>query len=214
MTRPLAIDLVADVVCPWCYLGWRRLKTALAARPNVDGRITWRAYQLDPSLPEEGVDRKAYMAAKFKDPARLKAAHDALVAGGLEEGLTFNFDQIDKTPNTNAAHRLIRWAHGAGLQEVMIEALFAAYFTDGRDIGDPTVLADLAEGAGLDRLTVLNLLAEGVDKEAVAREHAMAVQSGVTGVPFVIFGGKLAVVGAEAPERIVAAIDQALEAAA
>ncbi|MDB5456190.1 MAG: oxidoreductase, partial [Caulobacter sp.] len=79
MTRPLAIDLVADVVCPWCYLGWRRLKTALAARPNVDGRITWRAYQLDPSLPEEGVDRKAYMAAKFKDPARLKAAHDALV---------------------------------------------------------------------------------------------------------------------------------------
>jgi len=211
MGQPLLIDLVADVVCPWCYLGWRRLKSALALRPDVEPLIVWRPYQLDPTLPEQGVDRKAYMAGKFKDPVKLKAVHTALVEGGAEDGIVFNFDAIALSPNTNAAHRLIRWGQGAGRQDAVVEALFAAYFTHGRDIGDPQVLAEIGEAAGLDRLVILRLLSEGADRDSVAREHAMAVQGGITGVPFAIFGGKLAVVGAESPENIAAAIDKALE---
>jgi predicted DsbA family dithiol-disulfide isomerase len=212
-TAPLIIDVVADVVCPWCYLGWRRLKSALALRPDVEAKLIWRPYQLDPTLPEEGVDRKQYMASKFRDPEKLKAVHAALVEGGAEEGIRFDFEAIEFSPNTNAAHRLIRWALTAGAQDQVVEALFKAYFTDGLDIGDPMVLGDIAEAAGMERLVVLQLLSEGADKEAVAREHAMAVQGGVTGVPFAIFAGKVAVVGAESPERITQAIDQALGSA-
>ena len=214
MGQPLLIDLVADVVCPWCYLGWRRVKSAVALRPDVEPLIVWRPYQLDPTLPDQGVDRKAYMAGKFKDSVKLKAVHTALVEAGTEEGIVFNFEDIALSPNTSAAHRLVRWAHGAGKQDAVVEALFAAYFTDGRDIGDPVVLADIGEAAGMDPVVILQLLSEGVDKETIAREHAMAVQAGVTGVPFAIFAGKLAVVGAESPENIAQAIDKALEPAA
>jgi predicted DsbA family dithiol-disulfide isomerase len=213
MGQPLLIDLVADVVCPWCYLGWRRVKSAVTLRPDVEPLIVWRPYQLDPTLPEQGVDRKAYMAGKFKDPVKLKAVHTALVEAGAEEGIIFNFEDIALSPNTSAAHRLIRWAHGAGRQDAVVEGLFAAYFTQGRDIGDPQVLAGIGEAVGMDPVVILQLLAEGADKDTIAREHAMAVQGGVTGVPFAIFGGKLAVVGAESPENIAQAIDQALAAA-
>jgi predicted DsbA family dithiol-disulfide isomerase len=212
MSQPMIVDVVADVVCPWCYLGWRRVKAAVALRPDIEAKLIWRPYQLDPTLPEEGVDRRAYMASKFKDQERLKAVHEALVSGGADDGITFNFEIIDKSPNTNAAHRLIRWALTAGVQDAVVEGLFAAYFTQGLDIGDPMVLADIAEAAGMERLVVLQLLSEGADKESVTREHSMAVQGGVTGVPYVIFGGKVAVVGAESPERIAEAIDQALRA--
>lgn len=214
MGQPLLIDLVADVVCPWCYLGWRRVKSALALRPDVEPLIVWRPYQLDPSLPEQGIDRKAYMAGKFKDPVKLKAVHTALVEAGAEEDIVFRFEDIALSPNTSAAHRLIHWAHGAGRQDAVVEGLFAAYFTEGRDIGAPRVLADIGAAAGMDPVVILRLLAEGADKETVAREHAMAVQGGITGVPFAIFGGKLAVVGAESRENIAQAIDKALEAAA
>ena len=210
MAQQMIIDVVADVVCPWCYLGWRRLKSAVALRPDVQVQLVWRPYQLDPTLPEEGVDRKQYMANKFKDPDKLKAVHAALIEGGAEEGIRFNFDAIEFSPNTNAAHRVIRWALTAGVQDQVVEAMFAAYFEQGLDIGDPMVLADIAEAAGMERIVVLQLLSEGADKDAVTREHAMAVQGGVTGVPFAIFAGKVAVVGAETPERIVEAIDQAL----
>ena len=210
MAQPLRIDVVADIVCPWCYLGWRRVLAAAALRPDIEVSIVWRPYQLDPSIPEQGVDRKAYMAAKFKDPERLRAVHDALVAGGADDGIIFDFDAIQLSPNTNAAHRLVRWALTAGVQDLVVEALFAAYFTEGRDIGDPMVLADIAGAAGMERLVVLQLVSEGADKASVTQEHAMAVKGGVTGVPYMIFAGKVAVVGAESPEHIVAAIDQAL----
>jgi predicted DsbA family dithiol-disulfide isomerase len=214
VAQPLIIDVVADVVCPWCYLGWRRVKSAVALRPDVEPLIVWRPYQLDPSLPEQGVDRKAYMAGKFKDALKLKAVHTALAEAGAEEGIVFDFEVIERAPNTSAAHRLIRWAHGAGKQEAVVEALFAAYFTQGLDIGDPMVLADIADAAGMDPVVILRLLSEGADKEVIAREHGMAVQGGITGVPFAIFGGKLAVVGAESPENIAEAIDKALEQSA
>ncbi|HEX6858958.1 MAG TPA: DsbA family oxidoreductase [Caulobacteraceae bacterium] len=214
MTQPLQIDFIADVVCPWCYLGWRRLEKAIALRPDVQATVVWRPYQLDPSIPEEGVDRRSYMAAKFADPVRRDAMLEALNNAAAEDGIELKLADIPISPNTNAAHRLIRWAQGQGLQEPVLEAVLRAYFTELKDIGDPLVLADIAEANGMDRLAVLKLLSEGADKDAVSHEHMMAVRAGVSGVPFMIFGGKVAASGAEAPERLAMAIDKALEMAA
>ena len=215
MPQPLHIDFIADVVCPWCYIGWRRLEQALAMRPDVAAEVLWRPYQLDPSIPEEGVDRRAYMEAKFgSDPDRRKAMLEALNEAASGVGLDLRLADIPISPNTHAAHRRLRWAQGQGLQQPVLEAVLRAYFVELKDIGDPVVLADLAETAGMERMTVLRLLSEGADKDAVTREHMMAVQGGVTGVPFMIFGGKVAAVGAEAPERLAMAIDKALEMAA
>lgn len=206
----LHIDLVADVVCPWCYLGWRRLKTALEMRPNIQADITWRPFQLDPSLPEEGVARDAYMAKKFPDAERRKAMGEALAANAAGDGIVLKLSEIPVAPNTNAAHRLIRWALSAGVQDQVVEALFKAYFTDLLDIGDPMVLADIAADAGMERQVILELLAEGTDKETVTAEHETAHRAGVSGVPFYIFDGKLSVSGAESPERLVRVLDTAV----
>jgi predicted DsbA family dithiol-disulfide isomerase len=210
----MQIDFIADVVCPWCYLGWRRLHAALALRPDVKAAVVWRPYQLDPSLPEEGVDRAAYMAAKFPDAERRDAIGKILDENAAQDGITWDLKAIKVSPNTNAAHRLIRWSQTAGAQDVVLEAVLAAYFSQGKDIGDPVVLADIAGEAGMDRLLVLRLLSEGADKDVITREHQMAHEGGVSGVPFMIFDGKLAVSGAEPPERLVKAIDKAVELAA
>ena len=209
--RPrLDIDLVADMVCPWCFIGWRRLQAAAALRPEVDVHVTWRPYQLDPTLPEGGVDRAAYLAKKFPDAARRREVSRMLVDLAAEDGITLNFDRIEKSPNTLAAHRLVRWAQAEGRQAEVLEGLFAAYFTDGKDIGDPEVLADIGAAAGMDRLRILDRLARGEDLAVVGQEHQIARDAGVTGVPFMIFAQKFSVIGAEAPAKLVRAIDHAL----
>jgi predicted DsbA family dithiol-disulfide isomerase len=210
----MQIDFIADVVCPWCYLGWRRLHKALAMRPDIQARVIWRPYQLDPTLPEEGVNRKAYMAAKFPDAERRDAIGKILDDNAAEDGIVWDLKAIKVSPNTNAAHRLIRWAQTAGAQEPVLEAVLKAYFSDGKDIGDPVVLADIATAAGMDGLLVLKLLSEGADKDTITREHQMAHEAGVSGVPFMIFDGKIAISGAEPPERLVKALDKAVELAA
>ena len=212
---PLVIDFIADVVCPWCYVGWRRLEKALALRPDVAVEVRWRPFQLDPTLPEEGVDRATYYAERFPDPARARAIGEALRATAAEDGLDLRLRDIPKSPNTNAAHRLIRWAGEAGVQAAAAEAVMRAYFTQLRDIGDPQVLADIGEelgggAVGLDRLRVLGRLADGTDAAQVFRDYATAVRSGVNSVPFTVFGGKAAVAGAESPARLAAAMDRAL----
>lgn len=214
MAQPLKIDFIADVVCPWCYIGWARLKAALALRPDIAAEVTWRPYQLDPTLPEEGVDRAAYMGAKFPDPEKRRAAMQALNTFAAEDGLDLKLSEIPMSPNTNAAHRLIRWAQGQGRQQAAVEAVMHAYFTELRDIGDPVVLAEIAEAIGMDRMTVLKLLSEGADTEAITREHVTAWRAGVRGVPFTIFDGRVAVSGAESAEHLAAAMDKALEPAA
>lgn len=214
MTQALKIDFIADVVCPWCYIGWRRLETALAQRPDVKAEITWRPYQLDPTIPEEGVDRKAYMAAKFTDPDRRAQMMAVLTQEAAVDHLELKLADIPVSPNTNAAHRLIRWAQGQGVQRPVLEAIMKAYFIELRDIGDPVVLADIAEANGMDRLMVLDLLSQGADKAQVAHEHGMAVEAGVTGVPCTIFDGKFAVMGCQSPDYFLRAIDKAVEKAA
>jgi predicted DsbA family dithiol-disulfide isomerase len=207
----LTIDVVSDVVCPWCYLGEKRLEAALAEEPEPV-MVRWRPYQLDPTIPEGGLDRAEYMARKFGANGRLKGIHDNLTRLGAEFGLDFAFDRIKRAPNTLDAHRLVRWAASANVQSEVVDRLFKAYFAEGRDIGDRAVLLDIASGCGMDASIVEKLFAEGADVEAVRGEIAEAQAIGVTGVPFFIFAGRLAVSGAQDVPLLRRAIGQAREA--
>ena len=209
------VDFVADVVCPWCYVGWARLKRTFALRPLVQPRIRWRPYQLNPELPAEGVDRKALMAAKFgAEPGRLGAVQESLMRQAAEDGLELKFDEIRLSPNTNAAHRLITWAELEGRGPEVAEAVMRAYFTELRDIGDPEALADIAAEHGMDREPVARRFVQGAGKDFVDQACDTAMRSGIQGVPFMIFASRVAVSGAHLPEDLVQAIDKALEPAA
>ncbi|HEV2649898.1 MAG TPA: DsbA family oxidoreductase [Rhizomicrobium sp.] len=207
----MQIDIVSDTVCPWCFIGKRRLERALAMRPDVPFEIFWRPYRLDPTIPREGVDRKAYMKAKFGDNPRSGAMRDAIVAEGEGEGISFAFDKILKSPNTLDSHRVIRWAAGAGLQDSVVERFFRAYFIEGRDIGDPAMLAELAGEAGMDAALVAKLLAGDADLAEVEREAGLANEMGISGVPTFIFDSRMMISGAREPELLVKVIDKALE---
>ncbi len=207
----LTIDVVSDVVCPWCYLGEKRLEMALKEAPQPVA-LRWRPYQLDPTIPDGGLDRAEYMAKKFGKSGKLQTAHDNLTRLGAEVGLPFAFDKIKRAPNTLDAHRLIRWANSAGVQGKVVDRLFKAYFVEGLDIGDRDVLIDIAGECGLDARLVEKLLAEGADADLVREEIAQAQAIGVSGVPFFIFAGRLGVPGAQDPSVLVRAMAQARQA--
>jgi predicted DsbA family dithiol-disulfide isomerase len=211
--EPLTIDVVSDVVCPWCYLGEKRLEAALAEEPQPV-QVRWRPYQLDPTIPEGGLDRAEYMAKKFGRDGRLQSIHDNLTRLGAELGVSFAFDRIKRSPNTLDAHRLIRWALSAGVQARVVDRLFEAYFVEGRDIGDRGVLREIAGECGLEAKLTEKLLAEGADVDLVREEIAQAQSIGVSGVPFFIFAGRLGVPGAQEPSVLRRAIAQARQAMA
>lgn len=206
MSLPVTLDVVVDVVCPWCFLGKRRLDAALAGLPDVDATVRYRPFQLDPDLPPEGRERQAYMKAKFGDLARVDEIHRRLVDMGADVGIAFAFDRIERTPNTLDAHRLIRWAAAEGKGEEMVERLFSLYFEEGEDIGDTDVLAAAAEAVGLDGAEIRDRLDAGEDRDAVAAEVAEATRIGVTGVPFTILAGKYGLSGAQSTEVFADAI--------
>ncbi|MFC7051354.1 DsbA family oxidoreductase [Hansschlegelia quercus] len=212
MSAPLQIEIFADPVCPWCWIGKRRLEAALAARPDVDATISWRPYQLDPTIPPEGLDRAEYLETKFDDPARVRATHDQLAAIGRDEGIAFLFGDIERAPNTLDAHRAIRIAAEEGpiAQGALMERLFEAYFTEGEDISDHDVIARAAEEAGLDWETLRDRLEGDEQAEEIREEIDQARAIGVEGVPCFIFAGKLVVMGAHPPEVLVEAMDRAL----
>jgi predicted DsbA family dithiol-disulfide isomerase len=205
----LIIDVVSDVVCPWCFVGKRRLEAALKQTGAEGVSVRWRPYQLDPSLPVEGLDRTAYMRAKFGDDSRLAEVHERLESLGAEVGIQFGFDRIRRAPNTLDAHRLVRWAGQAGAQEAMVERLFSDYFESGRDIGDPKSLAAAAEACGLDGESTRRRLAGPDDVAEVRADIEQARGIGVSGVPFFIFASKFAVSGAQAPDVLARAIEKA-----
>jgi predicted DsbA family dithiol-disulfide isomerase len=211
--EPLTIDVVSDVVCPWCYLGEKRLEAALAEEPQPV-QVRWRPYQLDPTIPEGGLDRAEYMAKKFGRDGRLQSIYDNLTRLGAELGVSFAFDRIKRSPNTLDAHRLIRWALSAGVQARVVDRLFEAYFVEGRDIGDRCVLSEIAGECGLEAKLTEKLLAEGADVDLVREEIAQAQSIGVSGVPFFIFAGRLGVPGAQEPSVLRRAIAQARQAMA
>jgi predicted DsbA family dithiol-disulfide isomerase len=210
MTNAITIDVVSDVVCPWCFIGQKRLDKAIAAVPDVEVSVRWRPFQLDPTIPPEGKDRKAYMLGKFGSEERLREAHARIQPLGEAEGIDFAFEAIKVSPNTLDAHRVIRWAGAAGedVQNRLVRNLFQLYFEQGMNTGDHAVLAGAADDAGMDRAVVESLLASDADREAVATEAATASRMGITGVPCFLLEGKYAVMGAQDADTLADAIRQ------
>jgi predicted DsbA family dithiol-disulfide isomerase len=203
----VTVEVVSDVICPWCFLGKRRLDKALASVPDVDIEVVFRPFFLDPTIPADGKDRREYMVAKFGEE-RLKTIHDPLIKAGLEDDVPFKFDKITRTPNTLNAHRLINWARADGKQSEIAEALFIAYWRDGRDIGDIHVLIDIAKSCGLDGEKVERDLLSDRDAKLIATEVLSAQRMGVTGVPTYIINQRYGVVGAQPAEVLASAIQQ------
>ncbi len=210
----MQIDFISDTVCPWCFIGKRRLARAIAMRPAISFDVRYRPYRLDPSLPRGGMDRAAYMAAKFGKNGGVEEAQKVIAAEGAKEGIEFDFAAIRRAPNTLDSHRLIRWAALTGAQDEVVERLFAAYFENGEDIGDIRVLADIADVSGMDGAQVADMLESDQDLALVEREDQLAREMGVTGVPAMIFANKVAVSGAREPQVLTMVIDKALEMAA
>jgi predicted DsbA family dithiol-disulfide isomerase len=210
MSEALTIDVVSDVVCPWCYIGKRRLEAALALRQDIVPEIRWRPFFLDPTVPREGKARIDYITGKFGSLEKIKPAHERITGLGKEIGIDFHLAAIEKQPNTLDAHRLIGWALAQGKADSLVENLFADFFVNGADLSDAAVLADIGARAGLDRKTVAADLASDKDEDLVRKQAQAASASGIGGVPFFVFGGKIAVAGAQEPEVLSSAIDQAL----
>ena len=211
----MQIDVISDTVCPWCFIGKRRLARAMAMRPAITFDVKWRPYRLDPTIPKGGHDRKAYMRAKFgEDPMKIVEMHKLIAAEGAKDGIEFDFAAIERRPDTLDSHRLIRWAEATGVQDEVVERLFIAYFENGEDIGDIRVLADIADICGMDGVEVAQTLEGDQDRALVEREDQIAHEMGVTGVPAMIFGNRLAVSGAREPELLVSVIDRVTEMAA
>jgi predicted DsbA family dithiol-disulfide isomerase len=208
----MQIDVISDTVCPWCFIGKRRLARAIALRPSIDFDVKWRPYRLDVTVPKGGIDRQVYMNMKFgDDKARIVEMHKLIAAEGAKEGIVFDFAAITRRPDTLDSHRLIRWAETAGVQDEVVERLFIAYFENGDDIGDIRVLADIADICGMDGVETARMLESDTDLALVEREDQIAREMGVTGVPAMIFGGKLAVSGAREAEMLVSVIDRVTE---
>lgn len=215
MLGALTIDVVSDVVCPWCYIGKRRLESALArlreSDPDLPVTVRWHPFQLNPDLPREGIDRRQYLEVKFGGPDRAAQIYARVRAAGETVGIPFDFDAIARQPNTLAAHRLIAWAQARneGDAEALVEAIFRAYFIEGRFVGDRDELLKLAASAGYDPDDARRFLESGELDEVVADADRRARDMGISGVPFFIFGGKTAVSGAHEPETLLEAIAQA-----
>ena len=203
------IDVVSDVVCPWCFIGKRRLEKAIALNPEIPVAVRWRPYFLNPWVPREGMSRTDYLTTKFGSVERYNANAQRIVAAAKAEGLTYAFDRIARQPNTLDCHRLIRWAGQAGDAARMKQRLMDLYFAEGADLTDREVLVQAAVECGMDAETTRKLLASDTDVAEVEAEANAAKEAGIDGVPCFIFGGVLAVSGAQAPDYLASAIERA-----
>jgi len=209
----LAIDIISDVVCPWCFIGKRRLEAALELyrerNPRAPGpKVMWHPFQLNPDMPGEGIDRDEYVKRKFGDD-RAAQIYNRITAVGREVGIPFDFTKVTRQPNTLAAHSLIALAIDAGKQDAMVEALFRAFFIEGKDLTSRETLAEITIGAGLDRNDVNAFLSSENARAHIEAEDKRARRTGVEGVPFFIFNKRLAVSGAQAPEVLLEAMLEA-----
>ncbi|MBS0169582.1 MAG: DsbA family oxidoreductase [Nitrospira sp.] len=206
----LTIDIYSDVVCPWCYIGKRRLEQALeSVQAQARARVFWRPFQLNPTMPKAGMDRRVYLETKFGGANEVHAIHDRIVVAGVSAGIEFAFGRIARTPNTFDAHRLIWFAQQQGRQDACVEALFHGYFTEGLNVGEADALISLASGAGLDGAAAGRFLQSNDGVEAVRQEEARGRQLGIRGVPYFVLNGKTAVSGAQPVETFIDAISQA-----
>ncbi len=200
MSDAIKLDIISDPICPWCYIGKTHLDKALAQHPGHPFAIEWHPFQLNPDMPKEGMDRRAYLEGKFGGKEGAVRAYAPVVEHAQAAGLTINFEQMQRTPNTIDAHRLIHWAGIEGCQTAAVSALFHAYFVDARDIGDAEVLADVADMIGMDAAVVGKLLKSDADIDEIRKRDAHSRQMGVRSVPTFIVAGKHAVPGAQPPE--------------
>ena len=205
----LTIDVVSDVVCPWCFIGKRRLERALAMRPDLPVDLRFNPYFLNPWVPREGISREQYLTKKFGSVERYTAMSGRMVAAGAAEGINFAFDKLTWQPNTLDCHRVLLWARQAGVQPAVKERLMAMYFEEGANLSDPEVLVGAAEACGMDADLVRGKLARDDDAEIVERAAKSAAEAGIDGVPSFILGGVFAVSGAQDPTYLADAIDRA-----
>jgi len=208
------LDIISDPICPWCYIGKAGLDAAIARTGTNPFDIDWRIFQLNPDMPPGGMDRKAYLEAKFGGPERARAIYARIEEAARAAGVDVHFDRMTRTPNTMDAHRLIRWARTTGTQPVLVDLMFRRYFQEGADIGAPDVLVDIAEAAGMERDLVARLLAGAADREQLAEEDRAAREMGVSGVPCFIVGGRYVLQGAQPAEVWVNVIEELLAAQA
>jgi predicted DsbA family dithiol-disulfide isomerase len=210
----MRIDIYSDTVCPWCYLGKRRFELALAARPQYEPRVTWRPFELNPEIPDEGVDRAAYLAGSIGTPERVEEAHAELKSRGAASGIDFRFDLIERVPNTRRAHLLMAHAARCGRQTAVMDRVMRAYFEEGCDIGDIDVLVRLAAESGLPEYESRSalILRAGQDGVIAAERHAAVL--GITGVPTFVFDGQYTISGAQEVGTFARVLDQVADFAA
>ena len=207
----MQIDIFSDTICPWCFIGKRRLERALTERPLPNLTIRWRAFQLNPDMPEGGMERQRYLEVKFGGSVNANAVYDQVRAAGESEGIDFAFEAMSRTPNTVASHRLIRYAGQSGHQDGVVQALFDAYFLRGEDISDLEVLTAAAATGGLDGSAARAFLESDAEAQHVRDEDQAARQAGISGVPCFIFNGHHALAGAHPPEVLHQLFDLAMQ---
>jgi predicted DsbA family dithiol-disulfide isomerase len=207
-STPLRIDVVSDVVCPWCFIGKSRLEKALALKPDIPVEVVFHPYFLNPWVPREGMSREDYLTAKFGSVDRYSGIASRVAAAAAEEGLTYAVDKMRRQPNTLDCHRLIRWAGAIGHASRMKQRLMELYFTEGADLSDREVLVNAADECGLEAEKTRELLASDTDVAQIEAAANSAKDAGIDGVPTFIFGGVAAVSGAQSPEVLANAIEQ------
>ncbi|WP_241792658.1 DsbA family oxidoreductase [Teichococcus vastitatis] len=216
----LEIEVVFDLVCPWCFLGTRRLRRALRARPDILAQIRWRPFLLNPDLGLGGTARQDYMARKFGGEERARRLHATMAELGQAEGIAFRFERIRRVPPSVDAHRLVRFAEQLGLADAMVDALFTAHFCDGADIGHAGTLATIAAQQGLDHWAAQRFLSGGLETDAIHAENLRAHRLGINGVPCFVVSGRQgigaghAIAGAQEPEVLERLMDVAIAEAA
>jgi predicted DsbA family dithiol-disulfide isomerase len=205
------LDILSDPICPWCYIGKANLDRALEQRPDHPFVIEWHPFQLNPDMPSQGMDRRAYLEAKFGGKDGAVRAYAPVLEHAQAAGLEIDFEAMQRTPNTLNAHRLIHWAGIEGRQTAIVSSLFRAYFNDGRDIGDADTLADIADSCGMDASVVLRLLATDEDAQMIRDKDASAREMGVNSVPTFIVASQHAVPGAQPTELWLKVMDEIVE---
>ncbi len=202
------VEVISDVVCPWCYIGKHRLEAAIAINPDIEVSINWRPYFLNPWIPREGIDRQTYLETKFGSVERYAVIAERVAAASAMEGLPYAPDKISRQPNTLDCHRLILWSRSATDPARVKQRLMQLYFAEGADLTDSNVLIETAEQCGMDRDLVRRLLASDADVDRVEGEATSAKEAGIDGVPCFIFGGSVIVTGAQSPEYLASAIER------
>ena len=206
----MQIEIYSDVVCPWCFIGKRRLEQAIETAGYAEqAHIAWRPFELNPTMPREGMGRRVYLDAKFGGTEARRVIEERVAKAGKADGIVFAFDRIERTPNTFDAHRLIWFAEQQGCQDEVVEALFYSYFTKGREIGSLDSLAEIASDCGLNREEVERFLSSGLAVQEVRAEEAAGHRLGIRGVPYFVLNGGISISGAQPPDIFVSALQQA-----